>query len=36
MRGRAEMVTQKDSSQEIAELVAATVDPSIAAASDLD
>jgi len=36
MRGRTEKVTQKDSSQEIAELVAATVDPSILAASDLD
>ena len=36
MRGRAEKVTQKDSSQEIAELVAATVAPSLAAGDDLD
>ena len=36
MRGRTEMVTQKDSSQEIAELVAATVDPSVSTGGDLD
>jgi 1,2-diacylglycerol 3-beta-galactosyltransferase len=35
MRGRAEKVTQKDSSQEIAELVAATIQPDLGT-SDLD
>ncbi|MFN2463186.1 MAG: glycosyltransferase [Candidatus Dormibacteria bacterium] len=36
MRGRTEKVTRKDSSQEIAELVAATVDPTVATGGDLD
>jgi len=36
MRGRAEKVSQKDSSQEIAELVAVTIDPSTATGGDLD
>ena len=34
MRGRAEKVTRKDSSQEIAELVAAAVDPTVLAEND--
>ncbi|GAC1332426.1 MAG: glycosyltransferase [Candidatus Dormibacteria bacterium] len=36
MRGRAEKVTQKDSSLEIAELVAVTIDPTTATGGDLD